>query len=324
MHFSNKLHSIPYLTLILSLLMITIIYLTGNLNKITPQTFMRSGFLENEDRSKTKVKKLPGLLIVGVQKCGTQAVASFLAFHPNLTRAGNFEIHFFDQIHPEKPKSIEDYLKLLPETSEWEIAFEKTPAYFGLADPMYIHNMLPNVKILIQMCDPVERSMSAFIHNQHTEHSIRHIPRDATFESVILDKTGNVNISHEILQRGIYIRYLRDYLKHFSMNQILIIETQNLKSRPAETLKKVEEFLKIPPFFTEDQFYINPKTNTSCVHIEHLGTERMSPKECLAGNKHRVHPAMNQDTRRKLEDFFAPYNKELSIVADMNFSWIIK
>ncbi|CAH1790888.1 unnamed protein product, partial [Owenia fusiformis] len=309
---------VPYLVLFICFATITMIYQRReNIEKLVGKSTTHL-FGEGDV---VKEKKLPGLLIVGVQKCGTQAIATFLAHHPNLTRAGHCEIHFFDKITEKKPKSIQEYIDIMPETGPWEIAFEKTPAYFGGTDPVHIYNMLPDVKILIQMCNPIDRAMSSFLHSQHLNPKVK-FANNASFESKVFDANGNINTTCIAIRRGVYVYDLLDYLNYFPRKNILILETEELKKNPAETLQKVEKFLNIPPFFKEEQFYMHPKLNTSCVHMEYLHTERFSAEECLGGNKHRKHPDMNPDTRQKLQKYFTPLNKKLSIVARMNFSWI--
>lgn len=48
--------------------------------------------------SKGAAKRLPKALIIGVRRCGTRALLTFLRVHPDIRAAGP-EVHFFDKHH---------------------------------------------------------------------------------------------------------------------------------------------------------------------------------------------------------------------------------
>ncbi|CAH1780918.1 unnamed protein product, partial [Owenia fusiformis] len=59
-----------------------------------------------------KSKKFPGLIIIGIQKCGTGALDSYLKIHPNM-RPHKGEVHFFDtMINHNKPINWDHQFKL--------------------------------------------------------------------------------------------------------------------------------------------------------------------------------------------------------------------
>ena len=100
------------------------------------------------------------MIIVGVKKCGTGALAKFLTMHPKLKYAG--EVYYFNRY---RANSLIWYLKHMPDSGVGDTTFEKTPSYLfssSVADAIYKFN--PNMKIVCIMCDPVKRVYSDFLH----------------------------------------------------------------------------------------------------------------------------------------------------------------
>ncbi|CAH1790662.1 unnamed protein product, partial [Owenia fusiformis] len=228
-----------------------------------------------------KEKKLPGFIIAGFMKCGTQALATFLSYHPKLKRSDKTEVHFFDRI-AKLDKSV-SYVDLMPEIYPWEMSFEKTPSYADIVNLSTIYNTIPGVKILLQICDPVERTMSAFLHAQENTRKGFIVSKNATFESVVLGINSQVDETCHLIRHGVYVNYIQNFLKYFPRDRILITDMMNLKLNPAITLHQVERFLNISPYFKEKQFYFNPMLNTSCIHtdISNATPIKKSYVECI-------------------------------------------
>ncbi|CAH1793015.1 unnamed protein product [Owenia fusiformis] len=322
-------HCVPSLILIAigAIVMLTngYLYITRG-NKVTSflieKKIPKFQVTENEKILPGKEKRLPGFIISGFQKCGTQALATFLSYHPKLTRAGKTEVHFFDRI-AKLDKSV-SYMDLMPDIYPWEMSYEKTPAYADRVNVSTIYKTVPGVKIILQICDPVDRTMSAFLHCQQNALKGFIVSKNETFESVILDVNGQVNETSPLIRRGVYIDYIQNYLKYFPRDRILITDMMKLKINPAETLHRVETFLNITHFFKEKQFYFNIMLNTSCIHtdISNATPIKKSKVECLGTlgrNKHRLHPAMKPKTRKKLQKYFAPFNEKLKkVIIELN------
>ena len=60
----------------------------------------------------TQRRRLPGALIIGVAKCGTGALISFLGFHPSV-RIARDEVYFFDT-DSNYAKGLEWYRSRMP------------------------------------------------------------------------------------------------------------------------------------------------------------------------------------------------------------------
>jgi hypothetical protein len=107
-------------------------------------------------------------IIVGAQKGGTTALASFLAQHPGIFILEIKEAHFFDitrKYYDSKARSAPygDYHRLFARAKPNQLWGEATPSYMFLPFvPRRIHEYNPAVKIIFLLRDPVMRAFSHF------------------------------------------------------------------------------------------------------------------------------------------------------------------
>uniref|UniRef100_A0A4W6FI44 Sulfotransferase n=1 Tax=Lates calcarifer TaxID=8187 RepID=A0A4W6FI44_LATCA len=87
--------------------------------------------------------------------------SSFLSLHSAVAAAQN-EVHFFDwESHFQKGLSW--YLSQMPYAFPDQLTVEKTPAYFTSSKvPKRIHQMNPDIKLLLILRDPTERVLSDY------------------------------------------------------------------------------------------------------------------------------------------------------------------
>lgn len=133
--------------------------------------------------SRDKAHCLPSVVIAGTQKASTDLLRDVLSKHPNvhmggaMQLAGNFigEMHFFDNQDEASVAATwwDDYLPYFepiqlgrkrPFASDI-IMMEKTPKY--MADPPALtsmHFLVPSVKLIVLLRDPVGRTYSGFQH----------------------------------------------------------------------------------------------------------------------------------------------------------------
>lgn len=177
----------------------------------------------------------PNCIIIGCQKCGTTALKKYMAQHPDVFMTKN-EVHYFDQ---KKKLPIEWYCSLFNDRKE-KIVGEKTPAYCYFKEiPKQIAELNPNCKIIMCVRDPVARAYS--------EYQMRKLSGE------VRGKWEKVWNTRNYLSRGLYAEQLRNILKSFPKEQVLIIKTGNLYSNREETVKSVFHFLNIDEEFIPPQ-----------------------------------------------------------------------
>ena len=183
---------------------------------------------------------------------------------------------------------------------------EASPTYiFYPMVPERMKEILPDIKLIAILCNPVDRAYSQYHHN------IRRNDETLPFEKVIelekkrcagekerlirdSDFVATHYIRHSYLARGIYADHLENWFRHYSKSQFLILATDDLRKDPQQILDQIFDFLGLPPF-----------------KVENL-------KNRNVGNyKER----MNEDTRKFLVEYFKPHNKRLSKLLQRSFDW---
>ncbi|CBY19446.1 unnamed protein product [Oikopleura dioica] len=127
--------------------------------------FLTSYFRPNKVHKEHYNGTLPGFIITGVMKCGTGAVSKFLSQHSGIYDIG--ETYFFNRYY-EKGYSYYDALLTRRSSGKRKIVFEKTPTYYKtLPTAERIYAMNPETKIILIVCDNVQRTLSRYLHILH-------------------------------------------------------------------------------------------------------------------------------------------------------------
>jgi len=95
------------------------------------------------------------------------------------------------------------------------------------------------------------------------------------------------------LTRGIYVDQLKRWFEYFPREQFLILKSEDFYSKTPEVYQQVLDFLGLSKF------------------------------ELNSFKVHRVgkHSAISAETRKKLADYFRPYNEQLYQLLGRNFDW---
>ena len=180
---------------------------------------------------------------------------------------------------------------------------EDTPFYFWKENVVKrIHQILPNVKLVLILRNPVDRAYSNYTDrvNRGTELTSFHevVKNELKFIKKIDFDSKNDNLAEIIkepayLAKGIYIKQLELWTKEFPLKQIHILSTEEMAKDPYKTLEKVFEFFKI----SKESIKIPQK------------------------KKMKKYLPMNSDTRKLLIEFFKPYNEKLYKEINQKFDW---
>ncbi|MCK4782985.1 MAG: sulfotransferase [Desulfobacteraceae bacterium] len=192
---------------------------------------------------KSKKGNLPNLIIIGAVKCATTSLHYYLGLHPEISMSREKELDFFVR-ERNWQKGIEWYKSNF--TGKGIIYGEASPSYttypFYKGMPERMYSVVPEVKLIYCLRDPVDRIISHYVHNlsEGTE--------DRTIEEALshLDRNLYVNISKYYMQ-------LEQYLKCFPKSNIYIIILEDLYDNRRLTLQKIFRFLNV-----DDTFY-SPK-----------------------------------------------------------------
>ena len=254
-------------------------------------------------------RKLPDVLIIGYEKCGTVTLKSYLGIHPEIYfRNLLWNYKLFDRF---SQTSVKAYTRNKHCTPDGQLRLEKL-ATTGMAKKAF--EVIPDIKLIAIVKEPVERSMSHYVHR--IAEGIEKKPYD--FDSMIgaiMDYDRPFSIKSSVLFRqSRYIDRLEPWIAYYGIDKIHVIDGDAFVKNPAVELKKVEKFLGIQPFISENNFVYNPVKKFYCLKQE--GNEG-----CMTSNKGRPHPEMSNATRARLQDYYRPYNQKLSSIFGQNFSW---
>ena len=209
-------------------------------------------------------RPLLGFMIVGVQKGGTSALASFLYQHPQLCTSVPKEVHLFDapDYAPDwTPARIDDrYRPCFAHCDHGTLRGEATPIYLflpAIAGELKRYN--PGLKLIVLLRDPVERAISHFYMEKNRDKE--HLPLwlallAEPFRLRRREDASHVDSHlrrHSYRRRGLYSLQLRNLYRHFDRDRVLVLRSEDLLRDHDAVLRRVFAFLgvaedvRIPP-----------------------------------------------------------------------------
>jgi len=255
---------------------------------------------------------LPDFLIIGAARSGTTSLYEYLTQHPSVIPGVGKEVYFFDKKYDQGINWYKSFFPTKISKSRLEkklkrncITGEATPRYlYHPYTPKRVFDLIPNVKLIVLLRNPIDRAYS------HYQMEVDHGHENLSFEEAIEKEESRVK--HEIelmnnnenyysvefyrksyLTRGIYVTQLKNWFKFFPRNQFLIIKSEDFYSNTPYVYNTVLKFLELPEF-----------------KLQHYKQFKM-----------RQYSSMTNKIRKKLSDYFAPYNKELYKLIGINFNW---
>jgi len=195
--------------------------------------------------SRLEEGRLPNLIVVGAQKCGTTSLHYYLGLHPEIFMAKEKELNYFVEEF-NWGKGIDRYRSHFRESArilgESSPAYTNFPVYQGVPERM--HATIPEAKLIYILRDPIERILSHYMHSWASGTENR--PLTEALEDVE---------SSPYVSRSMYYRQLEQYLPYFPDSRILIIAAEALlHGDRGKTLEKVYSFLNLDSSFQSRKF----------------------------------------------------------------------
>ena len=286
------------------------------------------------------MRGLPDFVILGAMKSGTTSLYDFITQHPSIAPAAKKELQYFSKNYRSKildtetaslskkrggeggvifghyrlgklwyrsnfPTNISKYY-FYKKMNQKLLSGEASPAYlFYPTVPGRMNEVLPDVKLIVILRNPVDRAYS------HHHHALRINLTTLSFENAIkseekrlAEEKGQMikdpnsvpasHSHHSYLARGVYADQLENWFRHYDRKKFLILTTEDFRKNSQQALDQVFDFLEVPPF-----------------QVENLADKNV-------GNyKER----MNEDTRKFLIEYFKPHNERLSKLLQRSFDW---
>ena len=241
---------------------------------------------------------MPGLIIPGAMKAGTTSLFRYLERHPQLAPAPRKEVHYFDRHFHRGPDWYRcQFTPRRRGTATGQaIGCESSPYYmFEPRVPTRIRDLVPDVKLVFLLRDPVERAFSHYHNNRRLGRepldfiSALAAEDDRTLaeEERLLADPAHVSLPHRhysYRRRGLYAEQLLRWGKHFTQSQMLVVDSRRLFSEPADVVAEVLQFVRL---------------------------DAWQPRSFAAQNEGRHDKSMPVAARHQLEAFFAPHEERL-------------
>ena len=257
-------------------------------------------------------RKLPDVLIIGFEKCGTVTLKSFLGIHPQVyVQDFSFNYKLFDKGSQVTTWKIKQYTRNKRCTPRGTLRLEKLSTR-GVA--RHTHAVLPDIKLLAIVKEPVERSMSHYVHRKAKGIEYKGYTFDSMIRS-ILEHNKPIPLKGSVLFRqSTYVDRLEPWISAYGLEKIHIVDGDNFVKNPTEELQKVEQFLGLKSYISPNKFVYNLVKKFFC--LKGVGQD-----SCMSSSKGRPHPSMLQTTRNRLQEYYRPYNEKLFKTIGHNFSW---
>ena len=280
------------------------------------------------NNDKSCQRNLPGALIIGAPKCGTAALATFLSFHPDIAIRGGKELNFF---YNRFENGLKWYLENMPCSLPGQLTMERSSNYFVKAGvPDRVKQMNINTKLILTVCEPVRRIISAFSMKQANGK----MASSVTFSDYFFSKESKTLKAS--LMEGAYMintsRYwekLIPWLDTFPKKQLYIVNGDKLPLEPWSELSGVEDFLGVGKQFRRKNFYFNETKGFYCFKTRpedtplpkstaHVGYDAI---KCLTEGKGRKHVDVKDAFIKILKDYLQPHNEKFYKITGKNFNW---
>lgn len=176
---------------------------------------------------------LPTFILVGAMKCGTTSLHQYLGAHPQICVSDPKEPNFFLE---RTEQDLDWYRRCFRdealEYGEASTNYTKYPTFQGVPERM--HGLLPDLKLLYLVRDPVERALSHYAHNRAAGRESR--PVKEAFRPV--------EESH-YLQTSRYHAQISRYLDYYPPERVRVVESERLRNERMRVLRDLFAFLGV-------------------------------------------------------------------------------
>jgi tetratricopeptide (TPR) repeat protein len=242
-----------------------------------------------------KKEKAPDFIIIGAGKSGTTSLYKYLGYHPQILLSNKKELRFFDKNFT---LGYEWYLAQFPtitDQSQW-LTGEASPSYLFMPHvAQRLKDFAPNIKLIVMLRNPVERSISDYYQNQKTGCNNQTLEQAIATEIQRIKQQTEVELSYGsgILSQSLYYYKLKRWLKIFPKSQLLIIKSEVFFANPGKSMEQVFDFLGL------------------------ANTQHHNYQKYNVGDYFEI----SEPIKEQLAKFFSFYNQQLSEYLQMDFNW---
>lgn len=177
--------------------------------------------------------RTPNFIIIGAMKCATSSLHEQLAAQPGLLMSTPKEPNFFSD-EDIFSRGIDWYHALFEQAKQGDLCGEssthytKLPVHPGVVDRLAEY--VPDAKFIYVMRHPVQRLVSAYIH-EWSERTITEPINEAVYRHP------------RLIDYSRYAMQLRPYLQRFGTDRVLPVFFEAMRDNPQQTLERVCDFI---------------------------------------------------------------------------------
>jgi hypothetical protein len=198
-------------------------------------------------------RALPSFLLIGAQRAGTTSLYAQLVRHPQVLPSLRKEVQYFTLHHA---RGEAWYRAHFPTeralAARRAVCGEATPYYlFHPLAPERAHHLLPDVRLLVVLREPVAR---AFSHYQHSRARGREtlgfeaaLEREAERLAAEGERPGFAHQHFSYFARGLYAEQLRRWLAWYPREHLLVLRFEELEADPQACVARSVAFLGLAP-----------------------------------------------------------------------------
>lgn len=184
--------------------------------------------------------RFPDFIGIGAAKSGTTWLARNLARHPDVFVAARKEVSSF-AYHDFDSACIENYKKHFHCSSEFKVRGEFSTIYLQSEQaPSRIHELLPDVKLIVNLRNPIEQIYSHYWHLRR-----QNFHQDARDSSSVGIERAITEYPELLIEPARYFKHLSRWKEFFAPDQILIVFFDDIVRSPESVLKNAWSFLGI-------------------------------------------------------------------------------
>lgn len=255
---------------------------------------------------------LPEFLIIGAQRAGTTSLFNYIVQHPAVAPPTKKEVHYFDLRYQLGSGWYRSHFPL--RASRWRLerraglrmlSGEASPYYlFHPQVPARVSKLLPRVKSIVLLRNPVERAYSHYKHE--LELGMEHLDFAEAIEAEsarLGDDMGKLmkderyySRAHQhftYLARGRYVEQLEHWAKWFDSDQLMIVCSEEFFADPERRYREVLAFLELPAWSPGSYDVYNATPS----------------------------PEMDPSARVRLQEYFQPHNERLFRYLGRELPW---
>ncbi len=262
---------------------------------------------------------LPDFLLIGTQRGGTTALYHYLQTHPCITPATTTDTHFFEKkfnkglrwYRGHFPTSIERYARQHLRRQALLTGEASSSYLFYPHAPKRVAQIIPHVKLIVLLRNPVDRAYSQYFHAIELGHESLSFAEAIEGEEertnqertkILQDEQyySDTYTHRSYLSRGKYVEQLQPWMSLFPREQFLILKSEEFYADPVTAFKRVAAFLQLPE------------------------TEPQLRKQAYKQYSHNTYfTTMDPALRERLIEYFKPHNARLYDFLGVDFGWDI-